>query len=274
MATCSSVRRREWLGSDCCISFGLEKNQDPSGRLQAAPTIMVRTMRNLVACCGVLVLAWAATFAAHGQISAPNQQSGLTITTQPPASAIVGRTFNFPLLATGGELPYSWHLVEGQLPPGLKLQAHTAVISGVPSTAGAYRFTVAVADSSAPPLQFQRSVVITVLSGLTIDWKQYPTVQGNTLSGSVAVTNEVGQDLDLTVVVVAVNGIGRATALGYQHLTIAADQSGLVIPFTGSPGMGAYVVHADAVAHHPGTHHGYIYRVRKQTSQALPITQH
>jgi hypothetical protein len=233
---------------------------------------MVRTMRNLVTCCGVVVFTLAAAFAAHGQSSAADQQGGLVIAAQPPSSAIVGRSFSFPLAASGGAAPYSWRLVDGQLPPGLKLHAHPGAISGVPATAGEYRFTVAVADSSAPRLQVQRVMTISVIAGLTIDWKQYPNVQGATLSGSVVITNQTGQDFDLTVVVVAVNDIGRATTLGYQHFTLAGEQPGPVIPFSSSPGLGTYVVHADAIAHHPGGHH--VYRARKQTSQPLPITQH
>ena len=147
------------------------------------------------------------------------------------------------------------------------------MISGVPTAAGEYRFTIAVADSGAPPLQAQRRLTITVLAGMTIEWKQRPSVQGNTISGSVVVSNQTGQDLDLTVIVVAVNDIGRATTLGYQHFTLAADQAGPVIPFGSSPGLGTYVVHVDAVAHNP-TASQYIYRVRKQTNQALVITQH
>jgi hypothetical protein len=232
---------------------------------------MVLTMRNFMACCGLVVLASA--FAAHGQGPAAKQPTGLGLTAPSASTAILGSNFNFPLVATGGAAPYSWHLVDGQLPPGLKLKAHSGAISGVPATAGEYRFTVAAADSGAPALQAQRAMTITVIAGLTIDWKQYPKVQGATLSGSVVVTNQTGQDFDLTVVVVAVNSIGRATTLGYQHFTLAADKSGPVIPFSSSPGLGTYVVHADAVAHDFGVHR-IIYRASKQTSQPLPITQH
>lgn len=234
---------------------------------------MVRTMRNLVTCCGVVVFAWAAAFAAQGQSSAAaDQPAGLVIAAQPVASALVGRSFNLPLVATGGAAPYSWRLVDGQLPAGLKLHAHPAAISGVPATAGEYRFTVAVADSSAPRLQVQRAMTISVITGLTIEWKQYPNVQGATLSGSVVVTNQAGQDLDLTVIVVAVNSMGRATTLGYQHFILAGEQAGPVIPFSSSPGFGTYVVHADAIAHRLGGKQ--IYRARQQTSQPLPINQH
>src|ERR1017187_6638388 len=233
---------------------------------------MVRTMRTLVTCCGVVVFALATAFAAQGQqSSAANQQTGLVIAAQPAASALVGRNVSFPLIATGGSALYSWRLVDGQLPPGLKLHAHSGAISGVPAAAGEYRFTVAVADSSVPSLQAQRAMTITVIAGLTIDWKQSPKVQGTTLSGAVVVTNQTGQDFDLTVVVVAVNSIGRATTLGYQHFTLAAEKSGPVIPFGSSPGPGTYVVHADAIAHHPSGHH--IYRARKQSLEPLSITQ-
>ena len=233
---------------------------------------MVRIMRNLAACCVLVLFALATVFAARGQSPAANQQPGLVIAAQATSSAILGSNFSFPLVATGGSAPCSWRLVDGQLPPGLKLRAHAGAISGVPATAGEYRFTVAVADSSVPPLQAQRAMTITVIAGLTIDWKQYPTVRGTTLSGSVVVTNQTGQDFDLTVVVVAVNDIGRATTLGYQHFTLAGEQPSPVVPFSSSPGLGTYVVHADAIAHRPGSHH--IYRARKQTSQPLPITQH
>jgi hypothetical protein len=228
-------------------------------------------MRNLAACCVLVLFALAAVFAARGQSSAANQQPGLVIAAQATSSAILGSNFSFPLVATGGSAPYSWRLVDGQLPPGLKLHAHSGAISGVAAAAGEYRFTVAVADSSVPSLQAQRAMTITVIAGLTIDWKQSPKVQGTTLSGSVVVTNQTGQDFDLTVVVVAVNSIGRATTLGYQHFTLAAEKSGPVIPFGSSPGPGSYVVHADAIAHHPSGHH--IYRARKQSSEPLSITQ-
>jgi Putative Ig domain len=216
-----------------------------------------------------MLFALAVALGAHAQTSAPERQ--LVITAQAPSSAFLGSNFSFPLVATEGSAPYTWRLVDGQLPPGLKLHAHKGDISGTPTTSGEYRFTVAVADSSFPALQAQRTLTITVIAGLTVDWKQSPTVQGASLSGSVVVTNQTGQDFDLTVVVVAVNSIGRATTLGYQHFTLGGERSSPVIPFGSSPGPGTYVVHADAVAHHPGGQH--IYRARKQTSAPLSITR-
>ena len=235
---------------------------------------MVRTMRNLVACCGLVLFALATAFAAHGQSSAAEKQSGLVITASGLCRA----------LSSGGTSTSLWPRLEDQphtrgilsTDSFLRVLSCTRTkgeVSGTPTIPGEYRFTVAVADSSAPPLQVQRAMTITVIAGLTIDWKQYPKVQGTALSGSVVVTNQTGQEFDLTVVVVAVNSIGRATTLGYQHFTLAGEKSSPVIPFGSSPGLGTYVVHADAVAHHPSGHRHHIYRARKQTSEPLPITQ-
>ena len=81
-------------------------------------------------------------------------------------------------------------------------------------------------------------------------------------------SNLTKQDVTLTVIVMAVNQIGRATALGYQEFTLAAGAE-QVIPFGSSPGPGTYIVHADAVAEVASTN--TIYRARKQTAERLVI---
>lgn len=202
--------------------------------------------------------------------AAQTESSPLVINATVP-KAMVGVHFELPLNATGGAHPYLWRVLEGELPPGLKLHPHSGAISGVPTTAGEYHFTIAVMDSGYPQQNVKRAFTITVTSAVSIDWKEYPAVHGNTISGSVVVANDGGQPLDVTVIVVAVNDIGRATALGYQHFIIAAQNPGQVIPFGSSPGPGSYVVHADAIAHRPGKEH--IFRARKQTADPLQITQ-
>ncbi len=195
----------------------------------------------------------------------------LQIQALPAQGAIVGESLVLPLQVTGGTAPYTWRLASGQLPPGCKLHPHTARISGVPDAAGDYRFTVAVTDSSIPRLQAQREMTIHVIAGLTIDWKEAPKVQGNTISGSAIVSNETLEEFDLTVIVVAVNQIGRATTLGYQHIKLAAQSTSQVIPFSSAPGLGTYYVRADAVAHRPGRHPSY--RASKQTSDSMNVAQ-
>ena len=200
-----------------------------------------------------------------------NDPSSLQIVTQSPQTVVAGENFNFPLVARGGAAPYTWSRVNGTLPPGLKLHPHKGVIDGVPTIPGEYHFSLAVADSNLPHQQAQREITIKVIAALTIDWKQPPNVQGDTLSGSAVVSNQTGHALDVTVIIVAVNAIGRATALGYQHFLLAGQSASPVIPFGSSPGPATYTVRVDAVAHRKSGHP--IFRASKQTSDTLQITQ-
>jgi len=189
----------------------------------------------------------------------------------PAQGAIAGENFSLALNATSGQPPYTWQIAGGKLPPGCKLGAHTGRITGVPTTAGDYTFTVAASDSNIPQSQAQHDYTIRVIEGLSLDWKDAPAIHGNSISGSAIVSNQTGHDMVLTVIVVAVNQIGRATALGYQHFTVNAGAKSPVIPFTAQPGAGTYYVRADAAAHQSG--HKHIYRTSKQSDGSLNMTQ-
>ncbi len=207
---------------------------------------------------------------APAQASSSDPRS-LEIVLQSPQTIVAGESFNLPIVAQGGFAPYTWSRVDGDLPPGLRLQPHKGIISGAPTTPGEYHVTLAVADSSVPHQQAQRELTIIVIAGLAIDWKQPPAVQGNTISGSLVVSNQTARNLDITVIVVAVNSIGRATALGYQHFALAAGKSSPVIPFGSSPGPGTYTVRADAAAHTKSGHHTF--RASQQTPATLQVTK-
>jgi Putative Ig domain len=154
------------------------------------------------------------------------------------------------------------------LPPGLRLSAAKGTVSGIPTTPGAYRFAITVSDSSIPAMQVQREYTLVITGMLSIEWKQAPAVDGQALGGSVVVANTSNQDVTLTVIVMAVNEIGRATALGYQEFTLRSGAQ-QAIPFGSEPGPGTYIVHADAVAEVVKTNS--IYRARKQTTGPLVI---
>ena len=70
-----------------------------------------------------------------------------------------------PLTVTGGIMPYTWKLVSGDLPPGLRVQQHKGTIVGTPTTTGTYHFTIAVTDSSIPQLELHREFTIQVIEG-------------------------------------------------------------------------------------------------------------
>jgi len=65
------------------------------------------------------------------------------------ASGTVGVAYQTNFFAAGGVQPYKWSIPAGQLPPGLALIARPpAGISGTPTTAGTFTFTVAVTDKT------------------------------------------------------------------------------------------------------------------------------
>jgi hypothetical protein len=70
-----------------------------------------------------------------------------TITTVALSGGTVGEFYCCGnLFASGGVQPYSWSVVAGALPAGLELPRRANTISGTPTTAGTFTFTVRVTD--------------------------------------------------------------------------------------------------------------------------------
>ncbi len=76
----------------------------------------------------------------------------LEITTTSLPDGVLGYPYSRPIAAVGGsQAAYSWSISGGSLPPGLSLSlggTPSATLSGTPSSAGTYSFTVNVTDSS------------------------------------------------------------------------------------------------------------------------------
>ena len=94
----------------------------------------------------------------------------LSIVTSSLSNGTVGTAYNQSLSATGATLPYTWSLVAGQgtLPPGLSL-ATGGSISGTPTTAGTYNFTVKVTDAASATAQKALSIVVAAAGALPFD---------------------------------------------------------------------------------------------------------
>jgi len=75
----------------------------------------------------------------------PTPTPPLFITTTSLPNGDVGVAYSQTLAASGGSGTYTWSISAGSLPAGLSLAATTGVISGKPTTAGRYNFTVRVA---------------------------------------------------------------------------------------------------------------------------------
>ena len=61
--------------------------------------------------------------------------------------------------AAGGTAPYTWALSAGKLPPGLSIGSD-GTVSGKPTRAGSFRFTLLVADSTGSKIALARTVAI------------------------------------------------------------------------------------------------------------------
>jgi hypothetical protein len=71
----------------------------------------------------------------------------LAIATGALKSAVAGHAYRSALSSRGGLPAVRWSIARGSLPGGLKLAARTGAISGSPTRAGAFRFTVRARDT-------------------------------------------------------------------------------------------------------------------------------
>lgn len=91
----------------------------------------------------------------------------LAIVTASLVNGSVGSAYSVAIEAIGGTEPYSFARSAGSLPTGLTLNASTGVLSGTPSVAGTYNFTVRVTDDLSLTASQGYSVVIAATLNIT-----------------------------------------------------------------------------------------------------------
>ena len=90
----------------------------------------------------------------------------MVLTPDLPPTGQVGLAYSGTLTATNGVGPYVWSIADGSLPPGLTLatgNGASTTLSGTPSGAGSYSFTVQVIDTGT-----QNRVALAVVNNLQI----------------------------------------------------------------------------------------------------------
>jgi hypothetical protein len=108
-----------------------------------------------------------------------------TITTGSLPNGSTGSSYNANESESGGTAPFTWTKTAGSLPTGLNMST-AGVISGTPTVAGAFNFTVQVSDNFGFTATANQSIIITAL-GLAEDASTpTPTHQAMGTTGSCA----------------------------------------------------------------------------------------
>ncbi|MEA0762536.1 putative Ig domain-containing protein [Xanthomonas campestris pv. campestris] len=140
--------------------------------------------------------------------------------------------------ATGGTAPYSYALTAGALPTGVVVDVATGGLSGTPTVAGTFNFTLTVSDSTpSPAAQASRSYTLTIAAPvIVVAPTALPAVtrgtaysQVLTATGGVApYTYSVASGTLPAGLTLASNGVlsGTPTAEGSTSFTIAVADAG------------------------------------------------
>jgi len=75
----------------------------------------------------------------------------ITVTPATLPTPVVGTAYSQGVFATGGTPPFTFTVSSGALPPGLTLNGTVGVISGTPTVAGTFSFTITATDANGCP---------------------------------------------------------------------------------------------------------------------------
>jgi Putative Ig domain len=94
-------------------------------------------------------------------VISPPARLKITFPTTCCSAGIVGQSYLQNFFLSGGVAPFAASIAAGQLPPGLKLSSSPPIsITGTPTTAGTFTFTVRVTDSNGAQATEQGSITV------------------------------------------------------------------------------------------------------------------
>jgi len=194
----------------------------------------------------------------------------IVLATAPLPKGFLRQPYHFKLEAQGGITPLRWEVTNGSPPEGIEL-APDGTLSGTPLEVDSFHFVVTVTDSGRPVAQKKKEFSLEVVAPLVVEWSKKPKITGHRLDAAIRVSNQTGEDFDFTVIALAVNENGRATAVGYQHFTLKKDTDEFEIPFGENLPQGSYDVNVDAVGEVEATN--TIFRARLAPAGKLQVVQ-
>lgn len=158
------------------------------------------------------------------------------ITTNLPVGNIGSPYFSY-LLASGGYSPYTWSLLSGSLPGGLSVDDNGS-ISGTPTTAGTFSFSVLVTDEIGGTDSANLSIQIDSPSTPIITTTILPPVQvGDSYNQTIEAIGGVPPYVSWTIIIdslppgLSIDGFGvisgTATTAGTYNFVIEVEDSNL-----------------------------------------------
>jgi hypothetical protein len=163
-------------------------------------------------------------------VSAPT----ITVTPTTLTGGTYGSSYGQVLTASGGQGPYTFAttVASGSLPPGLSLSS-TGAISGTPTTAGTYTFTVGGTDSSTPtPESFTSGTITLTIAAVTPGAPTIGTATGGNGQAAVAFTPPASTGgAPVTYTVTSSPGGYTATGSG-SPITVTGLTNGTAYTFT------------------------------------------
>ena len=232
-------------GGKAPFTWAVSAGSLPSG-LSLDPSTGVISGTPALGTAGTTTFTVAVTDTLGGSTTAPLALDVFGVTTSSLPSGATGGAYSQPLSATGGTPPYSWSIASGSLPAGLTINPTTGTVSGTPTTAATSAFTVAVTDSSTPPVSVVGPLSITItgvlppaVSGVTpgggyqgggttvtITGSGFVGATGVSFGATPASSFTVQSDTEITAAAPSGSGVvdvGVTTTLGTSPVT-AADQ--------------------------------------------------
>ena len=183
-----------------------------------------------------------------------NPAPAITFTGVVPATATYNVAFTGSSVATGGAGALTYSLFAGSLPTGLLLNTATGAITGTPTAAGTFPFTVKAADAFGDSATKAYSIVssypaLTITSGVTLpigyvgtSYDQFLTASGGSGTGYSWVLKS-GSSLPAGLTLSSAGEIkGKPTASGPNSFTVdltdsASNAASATFSLTVNPGV-------------------------------------
>jgi len=157
--------------------------------------------------------------------------SPVRILTTALSNVVINTAYSQTVTANGGKTPYTWSVASGTLPDGLTLNPSTGLISGTPTTAGLFNFTVQATDGNSSIAT--QPLSINVYIPLMITTTSLPSgVAGNSYSQTVTATGgttpyswsvvsgSLPPGLSLNTSSGLISGTPTATGISYIHIRV------------------------------------------------------